>query len=119
MNESECLFCRIVRGEVEAERILENDQFVAIRDRFPKAPVHALVIPRRHIQWLNDIGDTDDDFCHDMLAFIVEVARKLGVADSGYRVVNNVGTGGGQVIFHLHWHLLAGKDVGLSMEDNL
>lgn len=98
---------------------MENDQFVAIRDIYPKAPVHALIIPRRHIRWLNDIQDSDDGFCRDMLAFIVEVADRLGVRETGYRVINNVGTGGGQVMYHLHWHLLAGKAVGFNVEEHL
>lgn len=91
---------------------MENDEFVAIRDKYPKAPTHVLIIPRRHIDWLNDIRDTNDSFCYDMLNFIVKVAEELGVQNTGYRVINNVGSGGGQVIFHLHWHLIAGKSLG-------
>lgn len=91
---------------------MENEDFFAIHDKYPKAPVHVLVIPRRHIRWLNDIGDANDSFCRDMLAFMVEVAERLGVKEEGYRVINNVGSGGGQIIFHLHWHLIAGKSLG-------
>lgn len=112
MNKEDCLFCRIIKGEAPADKILENDEFIAIHDKYPKAPIHVLIIPRRHIDGLNDIGDTNDGFGHEMLAFIVKVAEKLGVRDTGYRVINNVGSGGGQVIFHLHWHLIAGKSLG-------
>lgn len=112
----DCLFCRIVRHEAPADRIAENEDFIAIHDIYPKAPVHVLIIPREHIHWLNDIGAAPDGFCRAMLQFIVSVAEKLGVKETGYRVINNVGSGGGQVIFHLHWHLLAGRSIGFDME---
>jgi histidine triad (HIT) family protein len=114
-----CLFCRIVDGRSQAEIIYENEDFIAINDKYPKAPVHALVIPRRHIVWLNDIAELDGSFCKAMLEFIVEVAHKLGIDDPGYRVINNVGSGGGQVIFHLHWHLLAGRSAGFEIKEQL
>jgi histidine triad (HIT) family protein len=98
---------------------LENKDFIAIRDIYPKAPVHILVIPRRHIDWLNDIGEAENGFCRGMLEFVVAVADKLGVKDTGYRVINNVGSGGGQVIFHLHWHLLAGRSAGFNIKEEL
>lgn len=119
MSQGKCLFCRIVTGEAPAEKILENKDFIAIRDIYPKAPVHILVIPRRHIDWLNDIGEAENGFCRGMLEFVVAVADKLGVKDTGYRVINNVGSGGGQVIFHLHWHLLAGRSAGFNIKEEL
>jgi len=119
LSKHDCLFCRIAAGEAPAEFVLENDEFMAIQDKFPKAPVHVLVMPRRHIAWLNDIGAEDGGFCQRMLAFIVEVAGVLGVQESGYRVITNVGSGGGQVIFHLHWHLIAGRPVGFDVEEAL
>lgn len=112
MISEDCLFCRIIRGEAPAEKIIENEDFIAIRDKYPKAPVHVLIIPRRHMDSLNDISDTNASFCYDMLNFIVEVAEDLGVKNSGYRIINNIGSGGGQVIFHLHWHLIAGESLG-------
>ncbi|MHB1380609.1 MAG: HIT domain-containing protein, partial [Thermoleophilia bacterium] len=111
-HEAGCLFCAIVAREVAAQVIMESDSFIAIHDKYPKAPVHALVIPKRHIKWLNDIGGAEEGFSQAMLDFIVAVADELGVTDSGYRVINNVGSGGGQVIFHLHWHILAGASAG-------
>lgn len=119
MSRQDCLFCRIVSGEAPAELVLENEEFIAIMDIYPKAPVHALVIPRRHIHWLNDIGGADPALCKGMLEFMVEVADKLGVKEGGYRVINNVGSGGGQVVFHLHWHLLAGRSAGFDIEEAL
>jgi len=114
LNREGCLFCRIVAGDAPADRVLENEDFIAIRDIYPKAPVHVLVIPRRHIEWLNNIGAADEGFSQKMMEFMVEVADTLGVKETGYRVINNVGAGGGQVIFHLHWHLIAGKSLGFA-----
>lgn len=119
MSRQDCLFCRIVAGEAPAELVLENEDFIAIMDKYPKTPVHALVMPRRHIHWLNDIDVADPALCKGMLEFMVEVADKLGVKERGYRVINNVGSGGGQVIFHLHWHLLAGSSTGFDIEEAL
>lgn len=116
MDKKDCLFCRIVRGEAPADKVAEDDQFVAIRDIFPKAPVHVLIIPKVHIKWMNDIGAVADGYSRAMLQFMVDVAEKLGVKETGYRVINNVGSGGGQVIFHLHWHLLAGRPVGFNIK---
>lgn len=118
MSNSNCLFCRIIEGN-GAPLIHEDDDFVAIHDKYPKAPVHALVIPRRHMETLNDIGAMDPELCRRMLEFVVETADILGVKESGYRVINNVGSGGGQVIFHIHWHLLAGRSVGFRIEEEL
>lgn len=114
-----CLFCRIINGEAQADFVLEDEGFIAIRDIYPKAPVHVLVIPRKHIHWLNDIAATEAPFSKAMLEFVVRVAEKLGVKERGYRVINNVGSGGGQVIFHLHWHLLAGKSAGFDIGEQL
>ncbi|MHB8792436.1 MAG: histidine triad nucleotide-binding protein [Thermoleophilia bacterium] len=119
MSRQDCLFCRIVAGEAPADMVLENEDFIAIMDIYPKAPVHALVIPRQHIHWLNDIDQMDPESCKGMLEFMVELADRLGVKESGYRVINNVGSGGGQVIFHLHWHLLAGGPAGFDIEEAL
>lgn len=114
-----CIFCRISAGEVPSEKILENDEFYAIRDISPKAPVHVLVIPHKHIRSLNEVGDADEGFGQRLLEFTVAVADRLGVRQSGYRVITNVESGGGQVVFHLHSHLLAGRSVGFDMEEEL
>lgn len=116
---ADCIFCRIGAGELPAEAVFENDEFFAIRDINPKAPVHVLVIPRRHIRSLNEIAGADESFGQRLLAFTVAVASKLGVGKSGYRVITNVESGGGQVVFHLHSHLLAGRSVGFDMEEEL
>jgi histidine triad (HIT) family protein len=119
MYERDCLFCRILTAHEPADFILQDEEFVSIWDKYPKAPLHALIIPRRHMRSLEDIGEADADFCKRMLEFVVAVASKLGVNDPGYRVITNVGPGGGQVIFHLHWHLLAGKAAGFNIREAL
>jgi histidine triad (HIT) family protein len=108
----DCIFCRIIAGEIPSEKVMEDDRFIAIRDAFPKAPVHVLVMPKQHIPSLNEISQLTPESCLGMLEFIVAAAVKLEVADSGYRVITNIGKGGGQEVMHLHWHLIAGKSLG-------
>ena len=105
-----CIFCRIAAGELGTELLLADDQVVAFRDLNPQSPVHALVIPRRHMASLNDADD--DAVLGRVLSAAREVAVQLGVAQSGYRVVLNTGAHGGQSVFHLHAHVLGGRPLG-------
>jgi histidine triad (HIT) family protein len=106
-DESEnCVFCRIVRGEIPATMVASNDAAIAFRDLDPKAPVHVLVIPRRHIASLAD--SPDKATLGELLALVSEVASKEGLG-GGYRVVMNTGPDGGQTVGHLHAHLLGGR----------
>ncbi|HEX7625834.1 MAG TPA: HIT domain-containing protein [Gaiellaceae bacterium] len=100
----DCLFCKLVR---DGDHVHRADGFVAIRDLNPKAPVHMLVLPERHVDTFRDVSEFDADEAKRMLEFVAETARKAGLED--YRVVVNVGPGGGQTIFHLHWHILGGR----------
>jgi histidine triad (HIT) family protein len=102
----DCLFCRLYR---EGDHVRAADGFVAIRDVDPKADVHLLVIPERHVETLRDVGEMTETEAQRMLVFVAETAREAGLRD--YRVVVNVGAGAGQTVFHLHWHVLGG-DVG-------
>jgi histidine triad (HIT) family protein len=99
----DCLFCRLV---VEGEHVNEAEGFVAIEDANPKAPVHLLVLPKRHVDTFRDVGDFPAEESKRMLEFVADTARKAGLED--YQVIVNVGRGGGQTIFHLHWHVLGG-----------
>ena len=99
----DCLFCRLVR---EGDHVLAGDGFVAIRDLRPKAPTHLLVLPERHVNSFRDIEAFPDEEAGRMLRFVADAARKAGLED--YRVIVNVGPGGGQTVFHLHWHILGG-----------
>jgi histidine triad (HIT) family protein len=104
----DCLFCRLF---AEEEHVAETDGFVAVRDINPRADVHLLVIPERHVPTFREIGEFSAEEDKRMLEFIADTARGAGLED--YRVVVNVGEGGGQTIFHLHWHILGGKLRGI------
>ena len=104
---SSCLFCRIVAGEVPADRVHEDELVVVIKDIHPKAPVHLLVIPRMHIESLEEIDRADERQTAHLLRLLPSLARKQGLKD-GFRTIINTGPGGGQEIFHLHVHLLGG-----------
>jgi histidine triad (HIT) family protein len=104
----DCLFCRLVD---EGDHVAKNDGFVAIRDINPRADTHLLVLPERHVATFRDIGEFPADEAKRMLDFVAETARQAGLED--YRVLVNVGEGGGQTIFHLHWHILGGRVRGL------
>jgi histidine triad (HIT) family protein len=106
---ADCLFCRIVRKEIPAKLVAETDDCIAFPDINPQAPVHVLVIPRRHVTSLNDVTDADVLGKAGLLA--AEIARREGVAESGYRVVVNTGANAGQTVFHLHVHLLGGRQL--------
>ena len=108
----ECLFCRIAAGTIPARTVFEDDEVVAFEDIQPQAPVHLLLIPRRHVANLNDLGAGD----HLLMGRLLEVARRLagerGLSERGYRVVTNTGPDAGQSVLHLHLHLLGGRPLG-------
>jgi histidine triad (HIT) family protein len=106
VSRPDCLFCRLVE---EGEHVRRTDGFVAVRDIAPKAPVHLLVLPERHVDTFRDVAAFPPEEAKRMLEFVAETAREAGLED--YRVVVNVGEAAGQTIFHLHWHVLGG-DVG-------
>jgi histidine triad (HIT) family protein len=108
----DCVFCKIAGGDIPSEIVLENDRFVAFRDIDPQAPEHILVIPREHISSLNDVDQWQGCEGQELLRFTAEVAKTVGIDESGYRVVVNVGPDGGQVVAHLHLHVMGGKKLG-------
>jgi histidine triad (HIT) family protein len=105
---SDCLFCRLFQ---EGDHVRKADGFVAIKDINPKAEVHLLVIPEKHVASFREVAEFSADEAKRMLEFVAETAREQGLED--YRVMVNVGEGGGQTIFHLHWHVLGGRMGGL------
>jgi histidine triad (HIT) family protein len=109
---SDCVFCNIISGKKDAERVYEDEHVVAFKDANPAAPIHVLIVPRRHLPTFNDLPDGDIILEH-MGRIARKIARDMGVAESGYRFFINVNRGGGQVVFHLHSHLVAGKDMGM------
>ncbi|NLV71178.1 MAG: histidine triad nucleotide-binding protein [Actinobacteria bacterium] len=107
----DCIFCRIAGGDIPSDIVLEDADFVAFRDINPKAAQHVLVIPREHIVSLNDLDGRAGDVGHRLLQFIVKVATAVGVVESGYRALTNVGPDGGQEVQHLHFHILGGEEL--------
>ena len=106
---SDCIFCGIADGKIPARKVLENDNVVAFHDLNPAAPVHVLVIPRRHVATLDDASEKDSMLLGKMLGAAREVAAAEGL-NSGYRVVMNVQAGAGQSVFHIHLHVLGGRE---------
>lgn len=106
-----CIFCKIIRGEIPSPRVAEDDDWIAIRDINPAAPVHVLVIPRRHVESVDALGDGDGPLAGTLLLAARDVARQEGVAASGYRTVVNTGAEGGQTVAHLHVHVIGGRQL--------
>ncbi|CAA7603479.1 HIT-like domain protein [Acididesulfobacillus acetoxydans] len=106
---SDCLFCKIAQKEIPSKIVYEDAQIMAFADINPVAPVHILLIPKKHLLSVNDIMEEDEALIGRIFAAIKELARKLEIAESGYRVVTNTGTDGGQVVGHLHFHLIGGR----------
>jgi histidine triad (HIT) family protein len=107
----DCIFCRIVRGEIPSAKVAEGEDWIAIRDIAPAAPVHVLVIPRRHVPSLDGLGDGDGALAGALLLAARDVARQENVAGTGYRTVINTGGHGGQTVAHLHVHVIGGKQL--------
>jgi len=108
----DCVFCKIVSGEIPSGKVYEDGEILAFNDIHPAAPVHILIIPKRHISTLSDAGDGDAALLGKLLLAAKNLAKEKGVADSGYRTLINCNRGAGQTVFHLHVHLLGGKGMG-------
>ncbi|HUF46554.1 MAG TPA: histidine triad nucleotide-binding protein [Vicinamibacterales bacterium] len=106
---STCLFCRIVSGELPASTVFEDDRIVAFDDLHPQAPTHVLVVPKRHIATVTDLGPDDDGLVGALVRTAAAIAAERGIADAGFRTVFNCNAGAGQTVFHIHLHLLGGR----------
>ena len=113
MSEADCIFCKIVRGEIDAEVVHDEDDVLAFEDINSKAPVHVLVIPRQHVANLEEIGVLPDPVVKRLFEVASDVAERLGVAEGGYAVMINNGPDAGQEVFHLHLHVLGGQRIGM------
>ena len=109
---SECLFCKIVSGEIGADHVAEGPGWLAFRDIAPQAPTHVLIIPKEHIGSLNDLDGTRTELAGELLLGCRDVARREGIADPGYRLLTNTNREAGQLVPHLHFHLLGGREMG-------
>jgi histidine triad (HIT) family protein len=106
---SDCLFCKIVNGDIPAELIYEDDDVAAFNDINPQAPHHFLCIPKKHISTTNDLEGTDAETIGKLVLAAAKIAKQRGVAEDGYRLVMNCNGHGGQTVFHIHMHVLAGR----------
>ena len=109
---SDCLFCKIVNGQIPASIVYQDDRLVAFKDINPQAPMHVLVVPRRHIDSLNALAAGDDGLVGEMVRRAAAIAREKGFADRGFRTVFNTNAEAGQTVFHIHLHVLAGRGLG-------
>ena len=111
MSEPDCLFCKILSGDIPGDIVYESEQVVGFRDINPQAPVHIVIIPRRHIATINDLQADDEALVGALFTAAKQVAADEGLSDDGYRVVMNCNAGAGQTVFHIHLHLLGGRQM--------
>ncbi|NJD91257.1 MAG: histidine triad nucleotide-binding protein [Geobacter sp.] len=107
-----CIFCRIIAGEIPAKIIHKDDELIVIEDINPVAPLHLLLIPKKHIATVLDLSESDDKLVGRIYRLAADLARKYGVAENGFRIVANTNADAGQTVFHIHFHLLAGRAMG-------
>ena len=112
-RDPDCLFCKIVAGDLDADKLFEDERVFAFRDIHPQAPFHALIVPRKHLATLNDFEPDDLELAGHLMLTAKRLAREHGL--SGYRVAMNVGREGGQVVFHVHLHMLGGRPLAAAL----
>ncbi len=110
-----CIFCKIVKGEIPADKVYEDEKYMAFKDIHPKAPVHILIIPKEHIAYLSDIDETNKYIIADMAVIANKIAKDMGIDKSGYRILINNGADSGQEVFHIHMHLFGGKKMSFTV----
>lgn len=108
---SDCLFCKIAKGEIPSTKVYEDEHLYAFKDISPVAPEHIVVIPKAHFASLNEVTDETAVILGHLMKQIPVIAESAGIKDSGYRVVNNCGVDGGQTVYHIHYHLLGGRNL--------
>jgi histidine triad (HIT) family protein len=106
--EKDCIFCQIAQGQTETQMLYQSDTLVVFKDINPHAPVHLLLVPKKHIRSVNDLTDADQEILAELILVAKEMAKEQGVDKSGYKLLYNVEKGGGQLMFHLHLHLIGG-----------
>jgi histidine triad (HIT) family protein len=112
MGSVDCLFCKIIAGDIPADIVYESEHAIAFRDINPQAPTHVLIIPRQHIATVNALESGDAQLVGELFLAAKQIARQEGVAERGYRLTMNCNAAAGQTVFHLHLHLLGGRDLG-------
>ncbi|MFQ5593570.1 MAG: histidine triad nucleotide-binding protein [Anaerolineae bacterium] len=109
---TDCIFCAIVAGEAESDIVYQDDEITAFRDIYPIAPIHVLIVPNRHIGALSAVDDSDTEILGKIVLIVPRLAEQEGIAASGYRLLTNQGPDAGQIIEHLHWHMIGGRRLG-------
>jgi len=109
VEKEECIFCKIIKKQIPSDIVYEDDKVIGFKDISPEAPVHIVIIPKNHIANLNCLKKDESEIIGHIFIVAGEIAKKLGVAEDGYRIVNNCGRQGGQTVGHLHFHLLGGR----------
>ena len=112
---SDCIFCKIANKEINTELVYESEKVAAFKDINPKAPIHILIIPKKHIETVIDITEKDKEILSEMYKAIREIAKKLNIDEKGFRIITNCKEDGGQEVMHLHMHLLAGKKLSTNI----
>ncbi len=115
MAMSDCIFCKIIDKQIPAAAVYEDERVLAFNDISPVAPVHVLIVPKKHIESVKDMEPGDEAYIADIHVAAKKIAEKLGVAETGFRLINNCGKGAGQTVFHLHYHLIAGTELGAKL----
>ena len=108
----DCLFCKIIKGDIPSTKVYEDEFVYAFKDINPEAPVHILVVPKKHIKSMNEIEEIDENLIGKIFCAIKKIAKEQGVAEQGYRVISNCGKDAGQTVMHLHFHILGGRKLG-------
>lgn len=108
----DCIFCKIIKGEIPSEKVYEDEDILAFKDIHPAAPIHVLIIPKKHIRNIIEVSESDIDLMKKITLAIQKIAKQLNVDEKGFRLISNCGPDSGQEVQHLHFHLLAGKVMG-------
>lgn len=108
----ECIFCKIINGQVPSEKVYEDEEILAFKDIHPAAPIHVLIIPKKHIATLMDIKEEDSSLMGKIIQTAKLIAKQLGIEEKGFRLIANCGPDSGQEVMHIHFHLLAGRTMG-------
>lgn len=108
----DCIFCKIIKGEIPSEKVYEDDDILAFKDIQPATPIHVLVIPKKHIANLMEVSNEDSELMGKIVVVMQKIAKQLGVDEKGFRIISNCGPDSGQEVMHLHFHLLAGRTMG-------
>lgn len=108
----DCVFCKIIKGDIPSEKVYEDDEILAFKDINPAAPIHVLIIPKKHIATLLEISDEDSELMGKMMKVVQKLAKQLDIEEKGFRLIANCGPDSGQEVMHIHFHLLAGRHMG-------